>query len=103
MFLIFTYIILVVMLLFVPDTLSAKTRKREAGVQVRFGELSNETPLVEVKLSLLFIGIVGVIWFIFFFNLGELLRLLHHLFFKVLASTNNHTTLQEGGRDCSGI
>jgi hypothetical protein len=37
----------------------------------------------------------------FFVNLGELLRLLHHLVFLVLASTKIHT--QEGGRDCSGI
>jgi hypothetical protein len=35
-------------------------------MEVRFRELSNETPLVEVKLTLLINAIVSVIWLGFF-------------------------------------
>jgi hypothetical protein len=48
------------------------------------------------KWSCLVDAIVTVFWFVFFVHLGELLRLLLHLFFlKILVSINNHTTLHK--------
>jgi hypothetical protein len=43
-------------------------QKQETGgwMEVRFLELSNEMPLVEVKLPLLIKAIVSVIWFVYF-------------------------------------
>jgi hypothetical protein len=80
MILIFTYINLVVMVHYVRDTVSAKRQENgRRWVEVRFRQLSNETPLVEVKSQLVDV-IVSVIWEFFFRNLGVLL-LFHHLFF----------------------
>jgi hypothetical protein len=67
MILIFTYLSLVVVLHYIRDTVSAKRQEnRRRLVEVRFHQLSNETPLVGVKLSQLIKVIVSVIWLIFF-------------------------------------
>jgi hypothetical protein len=63
--------------------LRQKDEKTRGAGWKRFRELSNETPLVEVKLFLLINAIVSVFWLAFFFvNLGEHLRLFYHLFFE---------------------